>query len=175
SVSGIVPGTSGWTFKPNGSIAIGQLGAFSRIIADQGEVTVGVWSSGGTLLRSATVNSGGELRENSYFSTIDPLFLVPLQTYHVGVYSSSGSIFMDIYDPLAAPGDTISLSPLMILGGLASSPTGFSFPAAENQGDGAMYLGPNLVFLPIPEPGSMALIGLAAGCFLFFRRGIRPQ
>lgn len=166
TISGYIEGTGGWTFKPKAPIAIGQLGAFTNIVVDQGAINVGVWSSSGTLLRSAVVNSSSELINRSYYSTVEPIWLVPLETYHLGVFSASGRVYMNIFDPLSAPGDSVSLSSLILLGGLAEGP-GFSFPAAVVQGEGAMWLGPNVVF--VPEPSSMALIGFGAG-FFFLRR-----
>lgn len=168
-VSGFFEGTVGWTFTPRGPLAISQLGATTNLVVGQGSVTVGLWSSAGDLLRSVTVNANGEFRNQSFYSTIDPLYVFPTEVYHIGIFSPSGTINTSVYDPQdPQSGGSVSLSSLITLGGMAEGSGGFRFPSAVAGGQGAMWLGPNAVF--VPEPGSLTLISLAGLLWAASRR-----
>ena len=162
-VSGSYDGTAGWTFKPAGGVIITHLGAFTNVIVEQGPVSVGVWGSDGTLLRSNSVSAAGQLVNRSFYSPIEPLWLVPLETYHVGIFSPSGRLFLSFYDPLV--GGSLTSSTRIQLGGYAEGPNGFVFPAAVPGGEGAIWIGAN--FLAVPEPGALSLLtlGFALGSF----------
>jgi hypothetical protein len=170
-ITGSYDGTAGWTFKPLGGVVITHLGAFTNVVVEQGPISVGVWGSDGTLLRSNTVTAVGQLVNRSYYSPIEPLWLIPQETYHVGIFSPSGRLFLSFYDPLV--GGSLSVSTRIQLGGYAEGPNGFVFPAAVPDGQGAVWIGAN--FLAVPEPGALSLLALAMAVGSFARRFRKPN
>lgn len=162
SVVGQVFGTAGWTFQVNGAIDLMQLGAFTNVVVGQGPtIAVGLWSSDGTLLRSAAVSAAGQLVNNSYYNSVEPLRLVPAQTYHIGVFAPVvGGIALSLYDGQA--GDTITLGSQVQLGGYAESTGGtFAFPTPVPNGQNAMWVGANFRYTPEPSTAALAGMGFA--------------
>jgi len=166
SVAGPFNGTAGWTFKPNTSFAVTDLGALTNVVVDNaGPISVGLWYSDGTLLRSNSVSVSGELVNRTFYSSVEPIWLVPLQTYHIGVFSPSG-LFLQVYDSLS--GDVITVSSRLQLVGMAETAGAFAFPAAVVGGEGAIWLGAN--FRHVPEPAIGLLLGAGLTALWFGRR-----
>lgn len=173
SIVSFFDGTAGWTFRPTGAIGVSHLGAFTNIVVDQGPVVVGLWSADGTLLASANVTGGGELVNNSLYTAIEPLWLVPMQEYHLGAFSpASGRIYMSFYDALQ-PNNTLIVGPGIQFIGQAQngSTAGLAFPAKVQNGEDAGWMAANFLYI-IPEPSSVAILLLGGGLVLFRRRAV---
>jgi hypothetical protein len=155
-------GTAGWAFRVLASITVEGLG-----IWDEGADglhaphEVGIWNSGGSLLRSVAVgNSGTKVASSSglgewIFGKVSPLFLTPGE-YVVGAFYQAS-------DPdhvrVVADADTIS----QILFGNAqtgSSSGALTEPTVVASALNRGVFGPNLFIAseladPVPEPATL--------------------
>ncbi len=176
SVAGFIDGTAGWTFQPLTTIDVTSLGCFDYVITSQGTISVGLWSSDGTLLASNSVTPTSTLVNLTRYESITPIALDPGHTYHLGAYSAFGSIGLQAVSPATDPPGVVQLSPEIQLGGYANAVGGFVFPAAVPGGAGALYLGPNFQFAGrVPEPSSSLLLGFGALAFPLMSRAARAR
>jgi len=164
------PFTLGWNFTVNEDVTLEQLGIYDRFgdgLADAH--AIGLWSSGGSLLRSVTIFDGtgdasnGELAASNFrYRDVTPLLLTAGSTYHLGAtYASS----RDHYDFVTA-GAVSTISQISVIGGVQQS-GGFAFPGRPIA-NGVMIIGPNfrvagVAAAPVPEPASWALMILGFG------------
>jgi hypothetical protein len=168
-VSSFITGTGGWTFSPTANISITALGCFTNIIALNGSVSIGLWDDTGTLLGSNFITSASTRLNQSFYSSLAPIFLTSGHLYTIGVYSASGGISLGAVGPAA--GGTADMSPEITLGGYAVGNGGFVFPTAVQGGNGAMLLGANFQYTgAVPEPSTAALALLGGLAFSAFRR-----
>jgi Domain of unknown function (DUF4082)/PEP-CTERM motif len=163
-------GTVGGTFSVNSYITVTSLGCFDYLFGlNQGTIQVGLWDSTGALIASNTVSASSTPVNQSRYQSIDPVFLDPNQIYHLGAYSTNGTIFLDI----AAPGlgGVVTNAPEIALGDSARIEGGFASPVAVPGTPGAFYLGPNFQFQDrVPEPATGLLVGLAGLLLVGFRK-----
>ena len=163
-----VNNTLGYSFTALDDLIATDLGIFdldlaTNVIGDglTEAHTVGLWKADGTLLASAIVPAGtaGTLSGGFRYTSIAPILLESGATYVLGAHYLS-AIIGDAYtistvatfawDSLIAPGTGIRFE------------GGFGFPN-NNQPD--FLGGPNLIVsaapdsTPVPEPGTMALLG----------------
>lgn len=162
SFLGANAGTYGWAFTLSNTITVTDLGYFD--FGGNGlnqSHDVGIWTSSGTLLVSATVPSGtaGTLIDGFRYTLITPTILPP-GDYVIGGFESGSS-----GDPIVVTATTITTASGITYNGSAiSGATSFSFPSEPGQGNS--YFGPNFEFNNVPEPTTVALLvlgGLTAG------------
>jgi hypothetical protein len=165
--------TIGFTFTANSSLIVSALGFWEQNTGANLTQThqVGLWTSTGTLLASATVAVNGAVTGNWRYATISPVTLTAGQSYTVG--SAITSPFTDTFSRVDVPGGTITSSPLISVtsSALNASAAGFSFPGVADPIAFAR-LGPNLMVQAAPPPPTavpispVALIAIGAGLAL---------
>ena len=166
---GIEPGTAGYTFQPLTELFVTNLGCFSYLITNQSAVSVGLWSSGGTLLASASVTTNDALVNASRYAPITTLMLSPGQTYYIGAFAPAGTISGDVVSP--PDGGLAVTAPQLQLGLMAFSTNSiFEFPVLTQGSPGSGFMGPNFEFGSVPEPSSLALGCAGAGVLVAISR-----
>ncbi len=169
------PGTVGFAFTVGTSnISVTDLGVLdigANGLTDSHDV--GIWTSAGALLGSATVlsgNSGTIIAANAndsfhFVSLGSPLTLTANTQYYVGAfYNSSLADLPYQVGPLSGfPAATVdsSLGALntRALSNYGSSPLLFPF---YTDGGASAIVGPNLIATAVPEPSTYGLLGAAA-------------
>ena len=143
-----------------------------------GSHQIGLWTTGGTLLATVTVDpSTGYLTGDfKYVDLTTPVILAANTQYRIGAYVSAtdGDVFRDRNNGgsgYTAP--TVSDPPFaQLIGGsqpvyaapFFSSTNAFTFPTTGNAAVGSSgFVGPNLKFLdavtaPVPEPSSICIL-----------------
>jgi Domain of unknown function (DUF4082) len=128
---------------------------------------VGLWTSSGTLLASATVPAGaGALLDDGfrYIALASPLELLSGQTYVLGAtYPNSDALVVNVSPTQATFATTITGGNRRFTG------PGFEFPADLG---GGSFVGPN-ARIAVPEPTTALLI--AAGALPYLARRRRKQ
>ncbi len=172
SISSFVNATAGWTFQPVTTLTATELGCFANLFDNNPTVTslqVGLWNDTGVLLASQVITPTSPQVNLSRYESITPVSLDPTQIYHLGVYSASGTLGVNVAG--VAAGGTITASPDIALRATAVSAAGFTFPTEVSGTFGSMYVGPNFEDAGgVPEPSSWLLLGLG-GFLLAARRG----
>lgn len=161
--------TVGWSFTPQISIQVTDLGCFDQVFTSAGPVDIGLWTATGQLLQSAVVFQTNTLVNlTRYVGLASPVFLNAGSSYRIGAFSANGLFFETVGSSF---GGSATLSSDLSLGSLqVSTATGtFTFPDISGAAGTAMAA-PNLLYTRIPEPAASALLGLAALVFAFRRR-----
>lgn len=161
--------TFGWSFTVLNPIAIDGLGVWDAGADGLGVAStpVGLWTSGGTLLASGTVtNTSTSVASTStsgewLFEDIAPLIL-GTGDYVIGSVFLSASPTAQTGAPFTNVADISVTGGVMgpFDGGLAFPGSTFDFP----------IFGPTIRQVSIPEPGSIALLGLGLAAFAISRR-----
>lgn len=169
----------GWSFQVMSPVAVDGLGIF-----DEGEEglnsvhQVGLWNSNGTLLRQATVSNASAVQASSsalgrwLFEDID-LITLEAGSYSIGAFYSYGATDPNLdYVIGFATGLTTAPNTLYI-SSLASEGGVFAEPEEYGELIPSIF-GPNFRVaadpVELPEPASLALIGLALAAVAVARR-----
>jgi hypothetical protein len=162
--------TLGYSFQVNAPISVVSLGVYDHN-SDGLNVrhAVGLWDSSANLLASVTVPAGtaGLLNGGYRFSAITGVPLSVGQVYYVG--SVNG---FDNDEWLQDPSSLVAAPEITYLSrGYAVSSGGLVFPELAGSGSTG-YFGGNFEFESgaIPEPGTFALVGVAAIALAALRR-----
>jgi len=164
------PFSLGWNFSVNEDVTLVQLGFYDRLgdgLADAH--AIGLWSSGGSLLRNVTIFDGtgdasnGELAASNFrYRDVTPLLLTAGSTYYLGAtYASARDAF-----EFSGPEAFASIDQITVIGGVQQN-GGFVFPARPIAG-GTLVVGPNFriagdAVAPVPEPAAWVLMILGFG------------
>jgi len=170
---GYFNGTAGWTFQVTNTITVTELGCMANFFVNNptaNHVQVGLWASDHSLLAASDISPTNTLIDISLYGSVTPVLLSPGQTYHIGAYYLGG-FFLDAVGPPATVGGFVFTSSHIVSLTAAYSQGGFTWPAMELGTLDAAYLGPN--FRYIPEPSSLALLGVGA-LLLAVRRRPKP-
>ncbi|MBL0719437.1 DUF4082 domain-containing protein [Piscinibacter sp. Jin2] len=155
--------TVGWQFTANDDITVTHLGFYDNSPFDPLSTTheVGLWTPGGMLLASTTIQTTSTLVGSFRFEAVTPVALTAGSSYLIG-----GAFTL----PLTADAYRIptarTIAPEITINGSARNADagGFGAPTIVSVGNGRF--GPNFQFTvtapppPIPEPGTYALMGL---------------
>ncbi len=169
--------TVGWSFTANDHLSVTSLGLWDETPADPLAQThqVGLWSSTGTLLGSATIQTNSPLTGSFRYAAIAPVALTSGLTYFLG--SEISDPFSDLYTNSAS---SIVTAPEITFLGTArnDSAGGFSFPSITGSDNGRF--GPNFQFqvvsASVPEPTStLGLLALGTlGAASTLKRKLKP-
>jgi Domain of unknown function (DUF4082)/PEP-CTERM motif len=163
-------GTAGGTFQVTRPESLTALGCFDYVFGlNPGTIQVGLWDDAGNLIASNTISSDSPLVNQSRYQSITPVPLDPGQLYHLGAYSTNGTINLDVAAP--SLGGSVVTAAQITLADSARAEGGFFSPVSVPSTPGALYLGANFQFQDrVPEPSSGLLVGLAGLLFLVCRR-----
>ena len=171
-VGGVFPGVAGWTFQTLYPVTLTDLGCFQTVIDGNGTaIRVGLWANDGTLLVSRVVSSTSPLINTIRYEPVDSLLLQPNVTYHLGAYSSSGSIGLN----LAGPGySDYTLAPALDPTSIhrTENVSGFAAPSVV-PGSLVFPVGADVRYSAVPEPSALALLALGGVAMIW--RGSRRR
>ena len=117
-ISAGTPMTLGWTFQPQTDINVTALGAFNDVLHNSGNLEIGIWNSSGDLLTSSLVALTGT-SSDSVYQSVTPVMLTAGQTYYLGAYSPSQTVYFYVVGPDSDTHGYAIMSPEIQLGGLA--------------------------------------------------------
>ncbi len=177
--------TLGWQFSTEFTISIDALGLFDDLQNGlDANHAIGIWNSAGMLMASGGVSAGATdmLVDQFRYDTITSVVLAP-GTYQIGA-AFEGTEDALIFPGVAPIGGRIPKT-VTPAGASAGADIAIGFvPAPEVTflqavyldafllpqtfgnpttpfGPGAGYFGPNFLYTVVPEPASLALVGLA--------------
>ena len=150
-------GTYGWSFTLTSTIMVADLGYFD--FGDNGLAAshdVGIWTSTGALLVSATVPSGsaGTLINDFRYVLVAPTILTP-GNYVIGGFDSGST-----GDAITVGASTITTASGITYGASRSiGGSSLTFPTGDAFGHPDSYFGPNFIFVPEPTTLGLLLFG----------------
>jgi len=174
-ISAGTPMTLGWTFQSQTDINVTALGAFNDVLHNSGNLEIGIWNSSGDLLTSSLVALTGT-SSDSVYQSVTPVMLTAGQTYYLGAYSPSQTVYFYVVGPDSDTHGYAIISPEIQLGGLAFNTNSvFAFPSStEGQPSDAVVM-PNFQFQAVPEPSTVCLLVGGAMVLLAMRRKSNRQ
>jgi Domain of unknown function (DUF4082) len=174
-ISAGTPMTLGWTFQSQTDINVTALGAFNDVLHNSGNLEIGIWNSSGDLLTSSLVALTGT-SSDSVYQSVTPVMLTAGQTYYLGAYSPSQTVYFYVVGPDSDTHGYAIMSPEIQLGGLAFNTNSvFAFPSStEGQPSDAVVM-PNFQFQAVPEPSTVCLLVGGAMVLLAMRRKSNRQ
>jgi hypothetical protein len=165
--------TVGWSFSvaAGPGISVSSLGWWDATPADPlaAEHVVGLWSTAGALLASATVQTGDTLTGSfRYAALTTPVSLAGGTTYIIGGQDTIAD--GDNYAS-ASTGLVMGAGITFLQAARTDAGAGFAFPSVLTANSGGRF-GPNFIYAPVPEPSTYLLmaLGLAAVGTLATRR-----
>ena len=175
AISAGFPVTLGWTFQPQTDINVMALGAFDDVLYNSGNLEIGIWNSSGDLLTSSLVALTGT-SSDSVYQSVTPVMLTAGQTYYLGAYSPSQTVYFYVVGPDSDTHGYAIMSPEIQLGGLAFNTNSvFAFPSSTEGQPGDAVVMPNFQFQVVPEPSTVCLLGGGAMVLLTMRRKSNRQ
>jgi hypothetical protein len=149
--------TLGWEFTANANLSVNALGIYDLGISADDEV--GIWTTSGTLLASATVTpSTPESGDSFAWVATSPVTLSDGQTYLIGADYPA-----PVTDPFIYEASSVTTAPdITYITSANSGDVGFAPPIASGAYNDA-YFGPNFQYTivsPVPEPSTLAQLGL---------------
>jgi hypothetical protein len=153
-------GTVGWAFSPSQDVVISSLGLLE---VPQGEslagVSVGVWSTDGTLLRSTGIDGNAVTINSHNYESISPLAVAAGTTLIIGA-GTLGNNFAVAYFQ-----NSPTVPPINFAGTASLQGDGFAFPTVQSTvGDTDRFIPEaSFLFQPVPEPGTLGLMLCGAG------------
>jgi hypothetical protein len=164
------PADVGWEFSVNRQLLVTALGFWdpSVITPLRGNHEVGIWDLNGNLLADGTVLTNSPFTGSFRYVNIAPLTLNEGQTYRIAAFlaPSDGDLYQFGSVLIGAN------SAITVAHGVSSfAGEGFVFPTAAFGGNG--IFGPNFQAEVIPEPATLALLGLGLARLAVGRRSRR--
>lgn len=164
SVVGAQGGTSGFVFQPTIDLTLTALGCLDIVAGDQSPILIGLFSDSGEELASDTVTSSSPVDGLARFGgAAFSIKLLAGQTYRIGAFSATGAINLN---PIGFPGlgGSFALGPGIdansIKAANSENESSLTFPSTLGPA-GSMFLAPTFLYSgPVPEPSSLALLGL---------------
>lgn len=159
--------TVGWQFTANDDISVTDLGFYDITPSTPLDKTheVGLWTLGGMLLASTTIQTTSTLVGDFRFEAITPVALTAGSSYLIGA-AFTGPFDSATSDRYRIPASR-TLATEITIDGSARNANGGGFGAPTIVSAGIGRFGPNFQFTvaaapppPIPEPGTYALMGL---------------
>jgi len=145
-------GTIGWAFSPSQNIVISSLGwlAIASNPPPVG-VSIGLWSTDGTLLRSSGIDGNAVLVNGNLYESVSPLSVSAGSTLVVAV-GSSGENIMFVAFPGSPTQDPVNFAGTADLNG-----NGFEFPTVQSTIDDTDRVIPaaSFLFQLVPEPNEL--------------------
>ncbi len=150
--------TVGWRFTVNQDIYVTDLGIWNK---DTDGLTsnhdLGLWDSSGALLAAVNVGPGGAIFGDWTYGSVGQILLTVGNEYTVGaVYTAVDS---DNYISGASSITTSADVNWVESAYPAAAEMGFAFPELDSTSRGRF--GPNFLYVPVPAPGAIAMLGIA--------------
>lgn len=154
-------GNVGWSFTLNTAMNVSSLGFYDY--GSDGLQTahaVGIFSSTGTLLTSATVPLGTNAALTNGFRYVS----IPVYTLSPGTYIVDAAVTANNSDYFMGGATTVTTVPgITYLETRVGGGTGLVLPPSNSSAPANGFFGPNFQVSPAPEPSTWALMGLGAG------------
>ena len=180
AAAGAVAGTAGWTFTPQSTIKVTDLG-FLDDLTSQGPVQIGLWDDQGALLAQAVVTATNVMGNITRYQSITPVLLAGGSVYTIGAYNPNGNVFLHFVDFGTNSMDTVTPDPsnpdpdlIQFNAAAEQDPAHANFGKPTLLFPNGLDLGANFRFQKaVPEPATWTLLGLGGLAVVAYRRSRR--